>query len=405
MTGLGPLAISILLVAVTVGQTSTQNGELVRAASDLAARIAALAPGTTVGVVDFTDLQGRKTELGRSLSEELSVALVNTSKGLRIIDRANIRELLAEQKLAQQGVIDERTAAQLGKIAGLRVVITGIVRTETSDTARVTLKAVDTQTAETLAAAALTMPISMASRLDRDLLDPPRVSNAAPNVRPFQNAFLTMTADSATFSASSGPAEASVNLSFVIESRTSAEELLLCVEKNLVDDRGTDWTLVKGTSLAALAEGYNVTYSSSGGNTFDLAAHTRLPPGVRETVFMRFNGDRSQSRPATVDLSMKCYRRRGNVDEPFSITISRIPIGGTAPGRPVVFCGACGQSNLDRLRSCAFCGAPLSATSELASAATIVGLASGARESSGSRAASIRSSLSRAFDLTSDALE
>ena len=45
----------------------------------------------TVAVVDFTDLQGNVTELGRFIAEELSANLVSVKKGFRVIDRLHLK--------------------------------------------------------------------------------------------------------------------------------------------------------------------------------------------------------------------------------------------------------------------------------------------------------------------------
>jgi len=55
------------------------------------------------------DLQGNVTELGRFLAEELSGALVNDSRGFRVIDRAHLKAILQEHKLAATGLIDPQT--------------------------------------------------------------------------------------------------------------------------------------------------------------------------------------------------------------------------------------------------------------------------------------------------------
>ena len=59
----------------------------------------------SVAALDFTDLQGQPTELGRFLSEELAVEIVSTS-GVSMVDRANIKSILAEHKLTEAGLVD-----------------------------------------------------------------------------------------------------------------------------------------------------------------------------------------------------------------------------------------------------------------------------------------------------------
>src|SRR5271154_2443233 len=74
----------------------------------------------TVAVVDFTDLEGNVTELGRFLAEEFSVALAGDAKEFEVIDRTNLKTILQEHKLASTGIIDPQTARKLGEIAGVQ---------------------------------------------------------------------------------------------------------------------------------------------------------------------------------------------------------------------------------------------------------------------------------------------
>jgi len=100
----------------------------------------------TLAVVDFTDLQGNVTELGRFLAEEFSVTLAGLGKGFEIVDRTHLKSIVSEHKLSLTGIIDPKTARQLGKIAGVEAIITGTI-TPFGDSVRLTVKALDTETA------------------------------------------------------------------------------------------------------------------------------------------------------------------------------------------------------------------------------------------------------------------
>jgi hypothetical protein len=113
-------------------------------------------PKRTVAVVDFTDLKGNVTELGRFLAEELSIALVGADKGIDVIDRTHLKALLQEHKLAATGVIDPLTARKLGEIAGVHILITGI--TPLGDSVRCAVKALDAATARIIGASITQIP-------------------------------------------------------------------------------------------------------------------------------------------------------------------------------------------------------------------------------------------------------
>lgn len=104
-----------------------------------------------VAVVDFIDLQGNITELGRFIGEELSCDLVAQAKGFEVVDRIHLKTILAEHKIAMSGLVDPRTVKQLGQIAGVDAIITGCV-TPFGDSIRVTCKVITTDTAKVISA-------------------------------------------------------------------------------------------------------------------------------------------------------------------------------------------------------------------------------------------------------------
>src|ERR1043165_6954480 len=66
-----------------------------------------------ITVVDFTDLQGKPSEFGRSLANRLIVAIVNSRKGFSVMDRADVNKILAEHKLTLDGIVEPETAKKI----------------------------------------------------------------------------------------------------------------------------------------------------------------------------------------------------------------------------------------------------------------------------------------------------
>jgi len=106
----------------------------------------------TVAVVDFTDLQGNVTELGRFIAEELSANLVSLKKGFRVIDRLHLKSIIAEHKLSTSWFLEPKAVEKFGKISGVDAIVTGTV-TPFGDSVRVSAKVITTDTAEVIAAA------------------------------------------------------------------------------------------------------------------------------------------------------------------------------------------------------------------------------------------------------------
>ena len=129
------LSQSALAYEQEVKQLSTQMAEAIRKSGK-----------KSVAVVDFTDLQGNVTELGRFLAEEFSVALAMAAKDFEVIDRTNLKALLQEHKLASTGIIDPQTARKLGEISGVQALVSGTI-TPFGDTVRLSVKVLDAATA------------------------------------------------------------------------------------------------------------------------------------------------------------------------------------------------------------------------------------------------------------------
>lgn len=102
-----------------------------------------------VAVVDFTDLHGNITELGRFISEELSVNLTRNSTKYEVIDRAHLKAIMTEHKFAASGLVDPETIKEIGKIASVDLLVTGLL-TPFGDSIRISCKILSTKTAKVL---------------------------------------------------------------------------------------------------------------------------------------------------------------------------------------------------------------------------------------------------------------
>ena len=111
----------------------------------------------SVAIVDFNDLQGNVMELGRFLSEELSVGISSSGKGFEVVDRVHLKAILKEHKLSFTGLINKESAQKLGQIAGVDALITGTI-TPFGDSVRITVKILDINTAKLIGAVTANIP-------------------------------------------------------------------------------------------------------------------------------------------------------------------------------------------------------------------------------------------------------
>jgi len=274
---------ALLLTGVCQAAPATASGpELAAVAAEAPVLLQRLhdAGVASVAVVDFTDLRGRPTELGRFLAEKLSGELANGTPAIRVIDRLNLAAILKEHKLEASGLVDPRALHEIGKIAGVEALITGRM-TPLGDRVQVTLLAVHTESAETLASEEIEIPRTetIAALERRMLLDPcPSDSSAPPIVL-----------EGATRQKVELP-----NLQFVLYGCRRAEDTVQCgiAVRNQGDERNL---LLSGKSRLVFGEGSQVTASRVFLNgewatgTLSRVGSTLLP-GVTSTLGVEFKG-------------------------------------------------------------------------------------------------------------------
>jgi len=151
------VAFLVALFLISAPLMFAQESDIKDVAESLAKTLAATGQHPSVAVVDFTDLQGNVTPLGQYFAAEIEDALVNAPSKVDVIDRSRLQVLIKEHKLVSNGLIDPSTARELGKIAGVGVLITGTI-TPFGDTVRLSVKALDSQSARVEAAISRDIP-------------------------------------------------------------------------------------------------------------------------------------------------------------------------------------------------------------------------------------------------------
>lgn len=153
---LGAVILAVFMASTASVSAQAQSRELQDLATQLAQKIAK-SGRKSVAVVDFTDLQGNVTELGRFLAEELSVSLSQQANGFTVIDRTYLKTILREHKLAATGLIDPATASKLGRIAGVQGLITGTI-VPLGDNVSLSVKVLDATTEAIIGATITQIP-------------------------------------------------------------------------------------------------------------------------------------------------------------------------------------------------------------------------------------------------------
>ena len=79
-----------------------------------------------VAVMSFDDRVGYGHNIGKGVSDMLVTALVESGRYL-VVERSELDEILKEQGLGMSGAVTPQSAAQVGKLLGIEVMVTGSV--------------------------------------------------------------------------------------------------------------------------------------------------------------------------------------------------------------------------------------------------------------------------------------
>jgi TolB-like protein len=111
---------------------------------------------TRIAVLEFLDLQGNKTNLGRFIAEELITRLYMTQKFF-VIERQLLNKVLEEHKLTSTGLIDESSAKELGKILGVDAIASGTI-TDLTNSVKLNSRLFSTETGAIFSVASVDIP-------------------------------------------------------------------------------------------------------------------------------------------------------------------------------------------------------------------------------------------------------
>lgn len=119
------------------------EGSLVRAAEKIMEKVSS---NSRLAIVYVT---AKDPEIAEFIAGELEFIMVE--EGMTLIDRSQLDRIRREQNFQLSGEVDDEHAVSIGKIAGANVILTGAV-TGTGEIRRLRLRALDTQSAQVLAA-------------------------------------------------------------------------------------------------------------------------------------------------------------------------------------------------------------------------------------------------------------
>lgn len=111
-----------------------------------------------IAVIEFPNLEGNVSDLGKYLAEELTTRLFRTGR-FRIIERQLMKNMMEEQKLNASGLIDEKTASKFGRILGVDALTTGTIA-ELNTSVKINARLIAVETGTVFAVASVKIPMS-----------------------------------------------------------------------------------------------------------------------------------------------------------------------------------------------------------------------------------------------------
>lgn len=118
---------------------------------------------TKIAIIEFSDIQGNITNLGRYLAEELTTRLYRTGK-FEVVERQLMNKLIKEQELGMSGYIDDNTAISLGQILGVDAIASGSI-TDLLTNVKVNARLISTESGKVFSVASVKIPKDEAIRM------------------------------------------------------------------------------------------------------------------------------------------------------------------------------------------------------------------------------------------------
>jgi TolB-like protein len=105
-----------------------------------------------IAILDFANIDGRKSILGRYLAEQTSNNLFRNSD-LRFVERAQINRVIEEMNFGTSGFVSDESAIRIGRLLGAEAVVLGTM-TRIGRRISVSIKVVETESGRILSSGA-----------------------------------------------------------------------------------------------------------------------------------------------------------------------------------------------------------------------------------------------------------
>ena len=108
-----------------------------------------------IAIIEFADLEGNVTQLGKFIAEELITRIFTTGK-FEVVERNLLQKVLEEQQLGMTGYIDQESAISIGQLLGVEAIVTGSI-TNLGKSVKINARLISTETGSVFAVASVTV--------------------------------------------------------------------------------------------------------------------------------------------------------------------------------------------------------------------------------------------------------
>ena len=151
--------IILLLIASNTFAQSAIDKSVSEASTDLSNKLI-LKNKKKIVVLYITDIGKTQTTAGKYIADVISDNIVNNAGNFEVFDRENLLGIAEAKKLIAEGYIDVEKAKALGQMLSVEVIIVGNY-TVLSNTLKLTLKALDSNTGFVIASTMKDLPIDL----------------------------------------------------------------------------------------------------------------------------------------------------------------------------------------------------------------------------------------------------
>ncbi len=109
-----------------------------------------------IAIMEFVNMQGKVSNLGKYISEELTTRLYLTGK-FEVIERQLLDKIIEEQKISMSGMIDESSAVELGRVLGVDAIASGTI-TDLGTSVKVNARLISAESGKLFSVASVEIP-------------------------------------------------------------------------------------------------------------------------------------------------------------------------------------------------------------------------------------------------------